>query len=156
MSTIRTLLILVAILPLASCGWFSRAKPKPHPLAAETVAEVNRFRIENGRSPLTLHRGLASLAAEHSQVMLSKREMSHDNFDQRLKVARKKYQIGALSENVQNSWGYTNTPRGIVQQWKDSPAHRDNMLGRFHFAGVGIAQEDKRIFSTLLLGSPLY
>lgn len=150
------LFLLLITLPLASCSWFSPRTPPPHPLAAEIVVEVNRFRAENGQPILRQHDGLARIATPHSVVMLMKRDMSHDNFEKRVEIARKRYHIGALSENVQNSWGYTATARSVVQQWKDSPKHRENMLGRFHFAGVGVALEEKTLYSTLLLGSPLY
>lgn len=148
--------LLLITLPLTSCSWFAPPKPPPHPLAAEIVVEVNRFRLENGQSTLRQHNGLALIATPHSEEMLMKRDMSHDNFHKRVQIARTRYNIGALSENVQNSWGYTATARSIVQQWKDSPKHRDNMLGRFHFAGVGVALEEKTLYSTLLLGSPRY
>jgi len=147
-------LLLLPILFLVSCASSPTSTNPPHRFVNETISEVNRFRVRNGLSALTPHQGLNQIAAKHSENMLAAGKMDHADFSSRAKFAQKKYHFGALSENVHNAWGRIPSPSHIVQRWIDSPKHRKNMLSPRHSVGVGFAEENQKIYSTLILGSP--
>ena len=79
-------------------------------------------------------------------------EMSHFNFTKRAKTAQKKFQMGAVSENLHRSWGVVPSASSISTQWANSPKHRENMEGNFNYAGLAIVRVDNKLFTTLLLG----
>ena len=85
--------------------------------------------------------------------MYKRDEMSHSGFKKRAKIAQKKYQMGAVSENLHRSWGIVPTGESITHQWENSPKHRENMEGNFNYAGMGIVRAGDKIFTTLLLGA---
>lgn len=121
-------------------------------LESQTLFHVNRYRATKGLPALKAHSGLQQLASVHSNNMQQRDDMSHFDFKKRAKTAQKKHQMGAMSENLQRSWGIVPTGHSIVTQWKNSPKHRDNMEGNFSHAGMAITRDGNNIFSTLLLG----
>jgi len=44
-----------------------------------------------------------------------------------------------MAENV--AYGAT-TGKEVVQMWKDSPSHRENMLGNYKYMGIGTAVDN--------------
>ncbi len=156
----KFLTLLATTLILASCGSHENvatvasesAVTSATGLEGQTLHHVNRFRKSQGLSPLQLHPGLQKLALEHSRAMQKKDLMEHFGFKRRAKIAQKKYQMGAVSENLHRSWGFSPDGKFITEKWKNSPKHRKNMKGNFNYAGLAIVQQEERLFTTLLLG----
>lgn len=121
-------------------------------LEQQTLYHVNRYRVSKGLPKLQPHPGLQKLAREHSLAMQKRDFMGHFDFKKRAKKAQKRYQMGAMSENLHRSWGFIPTGEFITNKWINSSKHRENMEGRYNYAGMAIVREEDRIFTTLLLG----
>lgn len=85
------------------------------------LALINQFRIGQGLGALQWERGLAELAAQHGAYMDHMGKLSHDNFQQRYESAAS----GVCVENV--AWNL-NTPEALLEHWKNSPQHAQNLL----------------------------
>ena len=159
---LTSLLGVLSVLVFASCGSSSSenvatisSTPAAAPaggLESETLFHVNRYRASKGLPPLQSHPGLLKLARSHSDAMQQRDEMDHFGFMKRAKTAQKKFEMGAMSENLHRSWGIVPTGGSIVNQWANSPKHRENMEGNFDYAGMAITQNGDQIYTTLLLG----
>ena len=119
---------------------------------------VNDFRREEHLIPLERRTALDRVARAHSADMARRGFFSHESPEGRDWVDR----LGAAgisgftmaAENV----GQTNRSepnREILEGWKQSPAHRENLLSRpMNATGVGIARApDGRLFYTQLYAS---
>jgi uncharacterized protein YkwD len=158
----QILLALFAAFALVSCGGSApeqvatinsgSAASSADNLENEILFHVNRYRTSKGLQKLQSHPGLDRLAFAHSQAMQKRDHMGHFDFAKRAKTAQKKYQMGGMSENLHRSWGYIPSGQNITNQWANSPKHEKNMTGRYNYAGMGIARDGDRIFTTLLLG----
>jgi uncharacterized protein YkwD len=81
--------------------------------------DLNGFRKQNGLKPLSQNATLTTLAKAHAADMARRQTLDHAGF-YAARVPR-----GAAAENV--SYGCSNLSCAI-QQWIDSPPHRENML----------------------------
>jgi uncharacterized protein YkwD len=99
---------------------------------------VNQFRVQNGKSALTMNPDMVETAAIHSQAMAQGSvPFGHDNFDLRFKyVAAKLGGIDAFAENV--AMGVMDAGQ-VVDGWAHSPGHRKNMLGDYNITGIATA-----------------
>lgn len=111
------------------------------PSSAQILVYVNKFRAQNGKSPLALNRDMDETAGIHSQAMAKGTvPFGHDNFDLRFKyVAAKLGRIDEFAENV--AMGMMNAEQ-VVNAWIHSPQHRENMLGPYNLTGISAAQAD--------------
>ena len=121
--------------------------------------DVNAYRAKLGKPPLVRHPGLDRMAQGHSDFLLKNRgrfelsktgNVSHLGFDGRAVLAKAKYGIVNLHENVAAG------PRGasMARMWAASKAHEPNMRANWAYTGVGVAvAPDGTIFATQLFGS---
>lgn len=129
---------------------------------------INEERTDRGRSPLSYNTDLREIARYHSEDMANKSYFAHDSpsgetmqdryekfgFDCRVQVSSTLYMSGAeniaatyAGSDVQTESGVTNHNRnetkiaqGLVQQWMNSPGHRENILKpEWQSEGIGIA-----------------
>ncbi len=107
---------------------------------AAVVALTNEFRAEQGCAPLTPVPELMRAAQLHSEDMVTNRYFSHTGLDGSTPGARMRaqgYIFRMAGENI--AVGYE-TAEDVIQGWKDSPGHRDNMRNcAFTEIGVGVA-----------------
>jgi uncharacterized protein YkwD len=108
----------------------------------------NRERSAEKLPPLASDSALTTAAQSHAEDMAAHRKMTHDGSDgstapERLKRQGYKYQN--MGENVAE--GQRNVA-GVMQTWMNSPPHRENILGKFTQAGIGLARDDE--------GNPYY
>lgn len=76
---------------------------------------------------------------------------SHDGFQGRAALARQKYHIMTLSENV----AYSSRGGNLVQIWVNSRPHERAMRGKWSLTGVGLAiDKDGMMFASQLFGAP--
>lgn len=130
---------------------------------------VNDYRAERGVSKLTYDDGLAEIARYHSSNMADDGDIYHTSpdgqsvddryerfgYDCRVPVGDGKYRTSG--ENVAKTWyeedltneEYYDTPeelaKGVVEQWINSPEHRDNLVDdawRKEGIGVTVVEED--------------
>lgn len=121
---------------------------------AETLERVrdavvclqNEQRVQEGLRALRQDSKLQRAATRHSQEMVAESYFAHDSQDGKDFVDRifKARYVGkgdgySLGENLAWGTGDLSTPRGVVQAWMNSPAHKANLLRRaYRDVGVGI------------------
>lgn len=121
-------------------------------LAQEVLYQTNQFRKSKRLNELIMRNDLNRIAQKHSADMASGRvPFGHAGFYQRDATARKQIkQLSAFAENV--AVGPT-SGKQVVTMWKNSAAHRKNLLGRYKYMGIGIAKDKNgRIYYTQVFG----
>lgn len=111
-----------------------------HEFVQKVLDLTNQFRVENGRSPLTLNQDLTEAAQDHVEDMAQDDFFSHTGKDGSSVLDRVQdagYAPRAVGENI--AAGQT-TPEQVVQGWINSPGHRSNMLSP-NFTEIGIGYE---------------
>lgn len=114
----------------------------------QVLIQTNQFRRSQGLNELTMRNDLNKIAQRHSEDMARGRvPFGHGGFYQRDALAKKDIkQLSSFAENV--AFGPT-SGKQVVDMWKSSPGHRQNLLGRFKYIGVGIAKDrNGRIYYT--------
>ena len=107
----------------------------------EVLKYTNQFRKSKRLPALEMRDDLNEIARRHSDDMATgKRPFGHDGFNQRESEVQKIVQpFSQMAENV--AYGAT-TGKEVVQMWKDSPGHRENMLGNYKYMGIGTAVDN--------------
>jgi uncharacterized protein YkwD len=158
---------LICAFALASCASpdapdSTRASTSPTPdgnsASNQVFASVNSYRVSQGKQPVQRHAGLDRLALLHSEYLQKNRgsfglygsDVSHMGFDGRSVIARQRYQMVGVSENVAaakhpgKAVGHV-----MVQIWKRSHDHHKNMLDSWTHSGVGVVvNPDGTVFAT--------
>lgn len=106
-------------------------------LAKSTFNEINKFRNSKGLPFYKWSEEIYIKTLEHTDYMVKRNKLSHDNFSKRLE------KFGASVENVamfmKGGLDCDGIGRKFEDQWEHSPGHRKNMLARnVEFAAVGV------------------
>lgn len=124
------------------------AKETDWEMADAILQLINEHRSSNGLSRLQRDQQYASAhAVEHTQYMIEKSKISHDNFYQRSEALKDR---GAkiVGENV--AFGYTEAET-VMHAWLSSDGHRKVIEGLYTHVGFGIVpNEDGNYYYTLL------
>ena len=125
--------------------------------------EVNAYRRSQGETTLQRHAGLDSLAQAHCEYLrqhrgtfsLNGKNVSHFGFEGRSLMARERYQMASVSENVAASSKVPgSSTQRIVALWKGSKDHHKNMLDDWTHTGVGVVVDsDGMVFATQLFST---
>jgi uncharacterized protein YkwD len=107
----------------------SAAGPAPQPpgdgsasdYAARVMYAVNAYRAEKGLAALLPSPALATLAAEHSSDMASRKRPSHDGFAQRFERTGAELCV----ENVAQGF---RIPEQVITGWRHVATHHRNLL----------------------------
>lgn len=103
-------------------------------LATPALAlDLNSFRAQNGRPPLSQSGALAAAASSHAQNLAARQRLDHAGFRQRVSVTS-----GTAAENV--AYGCA-TEDCVIRMWARSGGHRANMLRR-DVTSYGLAYAD--------------
>ena len=84
--------------------------------------DLNSFRAQHGRPPLSASGALTSAAYSHAQSLAAGQRLDHAGFRQRISLTS-----GAAAENV--AYGCA-TEDCVIRMWARSGRHRANMLRR--------------------------
>jgi uncharacterized protein YkwD len=116
-------------------------------LVDDVLAQTNKFRKSNALPALIMRDELNSIAQQHSENMAKhKVQFGHKGFEKRQAQIHKSITGSSqFAENV--AYGPT-SGEAVVNDWKNSPGHRRNLLGPYKYIGIGVAY-DKR-------GTPYY
>ena len=109
----------------------------------DVLKYTNQFRKSKGLKTLEMRDDLNAIARKHSEDMASGRcAFGHDGYDLRVSKIKKtiKPSDGYIGENV--AYGASNG-KEAVDIWKNSSAHRKNMLGDYKYIGIGTASNKK-------------
>jgi uncharacterized protein YkwD len=138
---------LLMLLPILGGIMVPSFLPKTAPpnsnFRSEVIKLTNEFREDNGLKPLKLNVRLNRSAQGHSADMATRDFFSHRNPDgltagNRASIAG--YDYSRLGENIAAG---QRTAKQVVNAWKKSPEHRQNMLDpRFEEIGVGYIRVD--------------
>jgi uncharacterized protein YkwD len=102
----------------------------------ETLALINSYRASRGLSPLTSNAALKALARQHSRYQASRNRLSHDGFRERSAKAKA---AGLSVVCAENSGHNYKSPKQLFMGWRNSAAHRKNMLRpNLRYAGVSV------------------
>ena len=102
----------------------------------EVLKYTNKFRKSKHLPALEMREDLNEIARKHSENMAKgKLKFGHDGFSARQAQVQKIIQpFSEMAENV--AYGAT-TGKEVVEMWKNSPGHRENMLGDYKYIGIG-------------------
>ncbi len=136
-------LALTLLIPVTA-PWAFALDPEIAKMEGLLAGDVNAFRREHRLMEFTRDPGLDAVARAHSQDMVKRRYLSHqnpegDNWVVRMQKAGIKG-FAMAGENV----GQTNKPRPnheILSGWIHSPDHLQNLVARpYNTTGIGIAK----------------
>ncbi|WP_299681483.1 CAP domain-containing protein [uncultured Tenacibaculum sp.] len=92
---------------------------------------LNKHRSDNGLSTLEILDIIKTQTDAHTDYMISKGDISHDNFSDRNNYLQQNADARGTAENV--AFGYSNA-QSLVNAWINSDGHRRNIEGNFtHF-----------------------
>ena len=137
-----------ALAPVASALACPGAEADASSMSRRTYARtvecvVNTQRIQNGLTPLSHNRHLARAAWRYSRAMVIKQFFGHvspegSTPDERARAAG--YDGEGLAETIGWGSGSFATPAAIVDQWMQSPPHREIILtAALRYVGLGVA-----------------
>ena len=124
---------------------FTPGKPSTDGPVEDVLKYTNQFRKSKGLKALEMRDDLNAIARKHSEDMASGRcTFGHDGYDLRVSKIKKTIKPcdGYIGENV--AYGAPNG-KEAVETWKNSSAHRKNMLGDYKYIGIGTASNKKGI-----------
>ena len=159
------LALVIPVFAMSSCAPQATVSAAPVSAADSSATtalfnQVNAYRASKGLAALKRHPGLDRLAQGHSEFMrknrghfkLDGKNVSHDGFEARSMIAREKYQIPGIQENVAAG------PKGtsIFQAWRSSSIHEKVIRAQWTVTGIGVVVDgDGHIFATQIYGNPV-
>lgn len=111
-------------------------------LEQEILALVNDYRKSQGLNTLEFSSYAYTYAEAHTEEMIAKGEINHDDFDQRSSNLAVEAHANYVSENVGRNF---TTAKGIVNAWINSPTHRKVMEGDFIASAVSAQVDDSGV-----------
>ena len=106
----------------------------------EILQLVNQYRLSNGLDQLLMNEVHYRHARSHTEYMISKNQISHENSSERFKAIGNELGSNRFGENV--AAGYP-TANDVVQAWLSSDGHRKNIEGDFTLTGISAIRNPK-------------
>jgi len=103
------------------------------PFEVEILRLINNHRDSQGFTLLTPNTTAYNIALVHTNYMIERREISHDNFSGRSDDLVQQLNARSVGENV--AFGYP-TAESVVQGWLDSSGHRRNIEGDYTHTAI--------------------
>lgn len=119
---------------------FTPGRSSTDKLTEDVLKYTNQFRKSKGLKAVEMREDLNAIARKHSDDMAGGRcSFGHDGYDLRVSKIKKTIKPceGYIGENV--AFGASNG-KEAVDVWKNSSAHRKNMLGDYKYIGIGTAR----------------
>lgn len=122
-------------------------------LAVLTIAtpasalDLNAFRAQHGKPPLSMSSALSAAAHEHAQALAVRQRLDHDGFRARL---------GSLSSTAAENVAYgCDTEDCVIRKWAKSGGHRRNMLmnGVSSYGIASATADNGRRYWVLVVGN---
>ena len=110
---------------------------------------VNVYRVSQGKAALEFNAVIFEQARAHCQNMASGNiPFSHDGFADRAAAIKAAIGGSNVAENI--AMGYTSA-FAVMNGWKESTAHNENMLGNFTHAAVSVeTAKDGTMYYTMI------
>lgn len=110
------------------------------------LATVNEYRVSSGLNALKFDDVAYRYANEHTDYMIAKGEINHDNFTARASALASDVEVELVAENVAKD--YT-TATEVFQGWLESTNHRRTMEGDFRHTAVSVKKDsDGKLYFT--------
>ncbi|MDT0678218.1 CAP domain-containing protein [Autumnicola musiva] len=106
----------------------------------EILERINAYRTKLGLGKLNVLHEVSVEAENHTEYMISKGEVSHDNFPVRYGNLVNKVGAREVSENV--AFGY-HTADAVVKAWTKSEGHRLNIEGEHTHFGISVKEDSE-------------
>ncbi len=107
-------------------------------ISQEILQLVNQHRQSVEKSTLDRNAVADNIAKEHTDYMISKSEISHDNFNARFQQLQQKVAAKGAGENV--AAGYP-TAKSVMDGWLNSAGHKANIEGNFTHIGIAAVKD---------------
>ncbi len=138
--------ILPLFLILASCSQDNsnilideqNTDPTVSSISQEILQLVNQHRENVGKSTLKPNSIADDIAKDHTDYMISKSKISHDNFNARFEELQEMVNAKGAGENV--AAGYP-TAQSVMEGWLNSQGHKDNIEGNFTHIGISAIKD---------------
>ncbi|TYP99258.1 hypothetical protein C7447_102580 [Tenacibaculum adriaticum] len=100
-------------------------------MESEILLLLNEHRVSIGLNKLIELDIIKSQTKEHTNYMIAKDEISHDNFNDRSNYLKAKINLIGIGENVAKG---NNSANSVVNGWLNSQGHKENIEGDYtHF-----------------------
>jgi len=111
-------------------------------MANDVLGYVNDYRRKKRLPALAMNGIINAQAQKHSDNMAAHRTaFGHNGFQRRMKnISSQIRGINATAENV--AFGNL-TAKEVVENWLQSPGHRQNIEGPYNLTGIGIATDSR-------------
>ena len=113
--------------------------PPTKAIETEILELVNNHRLSLGLNPLGDLEVVKSVAYSHTDYMVDKNEVSHDNFYTRSNYLKANAGAKKVSENV--AYGYSSA-ESVVKAWIKSDGHRATIEGDFSNFNISAEKND--------------
>ena len=107
-------------------------------ITKEILRLVNEHRDGIGKAVLSRNGTADNIAKEHTDYMISKSEISHDNFNARFQQLQQQVAAKGAGENV--AAGYP-TAKSVMDGWINSAGHKANIEGNFTHIGIAAVKD---------------
>ena len=105
--------------------------------AAAAASLISAYRVSRGLSPVSVDPRLNEAAAYQARVVAAAGRLSHGDFSRRMR------EFGITGYSAENLSAGTTQVGEAVTQWKNSPAHNENLLlPQAH--RIGLARADAK------------
>jgi len=155
--------ILFLLLVLTRCDTIDLVEDENLPVATpvdfystmemEILQEINLYRNNKGLPSFEMNKIIYNEALKHTEYMIEKGIISHDNFTDRASRLMKNPGGSSAAENV--AYGYIDA-KAVVSGWINSDGHRNNIEGNYNLTGIA-AVSDKNgsyYFTQIFLYKP--
>ena len=112
-------------------------------LEQEVLEIVNSHRSELGTNTLEFSEVAYEYANKHTDYMISKGSLSHDNFSSRASSIASKVAVQMVAENVAKDY---NTAQDAFVGWYESSNHKKTMEGDFTHTAVSVKKDENGNF----------
>lgn len=109
----------------------------------EILELVNAYRVANGYTSLAFNAVAYKYANIHTDYMISKGSINHDNFSSRASSVSAEVHAIAVSENVARNY---DTAASAFENWMNSSAHRKAIEGDFTHTAVSVKKDQNGQF----------
>lgn len=113
---------------------------EPTKLEVDLFDQVNEYRESLNLASLKFDKYTYSEAIRHNKYMISQGKRSHANFNNRATKIAEKVGATLVAENIADN--YT-TIEAVLEAWKESDGHKENLEGNFTHSAISIREDAK-------------
>ncbi|WP_121064653.1 CAP domain-containing protein [Maribacter vaceletii] len=117
-------------------------------IESQLLSIVNEYRSDQGKTILTYSTVAHEQANKHNDYMISKGNISHDNFSSRATAISTELEVEYVAENVAKDY---KTANEAFKGWLGSSSHKKTMEGEFTHTAVSVKKDiNNNLFYTQL------